>query len=203
TIGPQSRLVLYQRVFQGPGITVQEETLRATPTPLTGTQLVEDVPITLVLSPKQFIQDITVVYGDHPSDAPSDRVREWFGGSDDINYGYGGQYVWIVPKYTTQVSQALTSFDLVIQSNADARYNDVSKGAGGDYRYLIPVKQSNKDFFISDITLARSDKDLSSSVGNLTWHDLPQAHTQDINKGRGGSYLYLVWELQRVYEVKA
>ena len=32
-----------------------------------------------------------VVYGDQPSEAPSERVRTLGGESDDVNYQYGGK----------------------------------------------------------------------------------------------------------------
>ncbi|KAG5715270.1 hypothetical protein E4T56_gene18759 [Termitomyces sp. T112] len=54
-VGAHSRLVLYQRVFQGPGITVEMETLKTTSTPLPNDQLIEIVPIELVLVPKKFV----------------------------------------------------------------------------------------------------------------------------------------------------
>ncbi|KAG6875389.1 hypothetical protein C0992_004019 [Termitomyces sp. T32_za158] len=99
-----------------------------------------------------------------------------------------------------KVSQALTNVDLVIQSQPDTRYDDLAKGAGGSYRYLIPVRQSNQKLFISAFTLARSEVALDE-VPEKIWHSLPQGATNDINKGRRGDFLYLVWELQRAYEV--
>ncbi|KAG6860271.1 hypothetical protein C0995_013448 [Termitomyces sp. Mi166 len=194
TIGAHSRLVLYQRVFQGPGITVQMETLKTTPTPLPNDQLAEKIPIELVLEPKKFVKSLKVVYSDTPLDAPADRVRDWFEGSDDINDTFGG-------LQNNIVSEALTKFDLVITSKRDPRYDDLSKGAGGGNRYLIPVKQSDKNLFISELTLARFKSDKFSSLNELIWSDLQKDYTRDINKGRGGDYLYLVWQLQRAYTV--
>ncbi|KAG6915711.1 hypothetical protein DXG01_010269 [Tephrocybe rancida] len=111
-------------------------------------------------------------------------------------------YVWLVPAYTTKVSEALTIYDVTIQSRSDPGYSDLAAGAGDKYRYLIPVTQTGKDLFISELTLARSNKDLSANLADITWHDLPQDHTQDLNEGRGGtSYLYLAWQLQRAYKV--
>ncbi|KAG6863438.1 hypothetical protein C0991_005773 [Blastosporella zonata] len=200
-VGPQSRAVLYQRTFQAPGLLVQEDIFKSTPIPLTNAELVQSAPIEAVVSPKQFIKDLRVVTGDQPSNAPGNRVRDWFGGSDDINYGQGGKYIWLVPEYTTKVSEALTIFDLAIQSNADPRYTDIAMGSGGKYRYLIPVTQSNINLYITHLSLARFDSDMYSSLGNITFRGLPQGHTQDLNGGRGGTFLYLVWESQRAYTV--
>ncbi|KAG6894954.1 hypothetical protein C0992_003788, partial [Termitomyces sp. T32_za158] len=200
TIGAHSRLILYQRHFSGPGMSVQDSALRTTSVPLTADERVEEVPIDLELEPKNFISGITVVYSDQGSDVPGDRVQEWSGKSDDINFDFQGKFVWLVPKWTTQVSQALTNFSLVIQPQEDSRYNDLAAGTGGDFRYLIPAKRSNQNSYISKLTLARSDSPMED-IPNVIWKDLPQGATGDINQGRGGTFLYLVWQLQRAHEI--
>ena len=100
--------------------------------------------------------------------------------------------------YGTQVSSALTTFDLFIQDQIDSRYDDLAAGAGGSYRYLVPVRQSDQNLFISQLTLVRSGSALGD-LSNVTWPGLPQGATSDINAGRGGTYLYLSWQLQRAY----
>ncbi|KAG6889610.1 hypothetical protein C0995_016136 [Termitomyces sp. Mi166 len=200
TVGPHSRLILYQRNFYGPGIRVQGSALRTTSVPLPSDEMEEEVLIDLELVPKMFISGMRVVYTDKASDAPGDRVRDWFGGSDNINYSFSGKHVWLVPEWTNRISQALTNFDLVVQSQDDVQYSNLARGAGGDYRYLIPVRQSNQKLFISQLTLARSVKALDD-LHNTIWRGLPQGATGDINKGRRGDFLYLVWELERTYEV--
>ena len=91
----------------------------------------------------------------------------------------------------------MTNFDLVIQAESDDRYDDLAAGAGGSYRYLIPVIQSNQNLRISELTLVRSNSPLI--VYSVTWPDLPQGATRDINEGRQKTYLYLSWQLQRAY----
>ena len=49
------------------------------------------------------------------------------------------RYVWLVPRYTTEWSAAAVRFELVIQGGANGSLQDLAKGAGGDFRYLIPV----------------------------------------------------------------
>ncbi|KNZ77460.1 hypothetical protein J132_05418 [Termitomyces sp. J132] len=142
-----------------------------------------------------------VVYGDQASDAPDDRVGDWFGGSDNINYGFDANITQIclaLLVYTTQVSEALTNFDLIIQDQEDSRYNDLAAGTGGNYRYLIPVRQNNQDLFISKLTLVRSASSVDD-LFNVTWPGLPQGATGNINAGREGTYLYLSRQLQRAY----
>ena len=62
TIGPNSRLVLYQRHFYGPGMLVEDSVLRATPAPLSADELAEEVIIDLQLQAKVFISGITVTH---------------------------------------------------------------------------------------------------------------------------------------------
>ncbi|KAG6824905.1 hypothetical protein H0H92_005439 [Tricholoma furcatifolium] len=192
------KLVLYRRIFQGPGLSVDEDTLKATPLPLPSDQLSQDAPVELVVQPKAFLKNLTVVYGDQPSQAPVDRVRDWLGGSADINADQGGKYVWLVPVMTTNVSEAMTTIDLFIQNTPDPRYPDVTVGAGGPYRYLVPVRQSSEDLYITRLSLVRATSAISN-IANVTYIGLPQGATSDINAGRGGDYLYLSWELQRAY----
>ncbi|KAG6896957.1 hypothetical protein C0993_007880 [Termitomyces sp. T159_Od127] len=91
TVGAHSRLILYQRHFYGPGMIVEDSALRTTATPLTQDQREEVVLVDLELESKNFISGITVAYGDRASDAPGDRIRDWFGGNDDINFEFEGK----------------------------------------------------------------------------------------------------------------
>ncbi|KAG6904766.1 hypothetical protein DXG01_007322, partial [Tephrocybe rancida] len=223
TIGAGGKLSVYQRVFYGPGMIVQQKAgIVAQPEKLANDQLVEKVPLTVVLKPARFVKSLRVnicllfmtmarkahllnsqvVYGDRASDMPSEHVRDLSGQNDDINLDMGGKYVWLVPEYTDKTSEALTRFDLIIQDQADPRYIDLAAGAGGQYRYLVPSKQdANKEMFITDLTLVRTSNDATQDLnaGKLVWNGVPQGHTGDINHGRKGSYLYLVWQLQQGY----
>ncbi|KAG6824601.1 hypothetical protein H0H92_006383, partial [Tricholoma furcatifolium] len=77
---------------------------------------------------------------------------------------------------TTNVSEAITGIDLFTQSQADPRYPDVSLGAGGPNRYLVPVRQSGTDMFITKLTFARSaySNGAISNLPNITFVGLPQ-----------------------------
>ncbi|KAK7690845.1 hypothetical protein QCA50_005947 [Cerrena zonata] len=132
--------------------------------------------------------NLKVVYGDAPSQAPSDRVRELTGLSDDINYQFGGKYVWLVPQYTEDVGSAATGFDIVIQGESDPALDDLAKGAGGDYRYIIPRTNQQEERKVTQVILLRRD----SSIGQVPagWDGI----TIDINKGRGKTFLYLAWK---------
>ncbi|KAG6908273.1 hypothetical protein DXG01_005538 [Tephrocybe rancida] len=194
-VAGRGRLCLYQRIYDGPGMNVREGAYRATPVPLTTDEMEQEVLVELVLAPKTFIKAIKVVYGNKEIDAPGDRIQQICGGSDDINFSYGGKYAWLVPEWTTKVSEALTRFDLVITSEEDSRYDDLAKGAGGKYRYLVPIKQAGESLFITKLYLSRSP------VRAINTPIQPLGETSDINSGRRGDYLYLLWDLQRAYPV--
>ncbi|KAI0696445.1 hypothetical protein BC835DRAFT_1271922 [Cytidiella melzeri] len=181
TVGPNSKLALYQQRFQAPGINVQGSAVSTNP------PSPQAVTIEYTVKPIRFVKDIEVHYGDHPSDAPANRVLELSGGNDDINYQYGGKYVWIVPTFTYNAALAATRFDLFIQKDAHSGWSDLAKGAGGDYRYLEAVPDTNNSSKLTDLKLYRSN----NAVGAFP---LPYTgHTSDINSNRGKTYLYLIW----------
>ena len=99
------------------------------------------------------------------------------------------RYVWLVPQYTTDPSAAVVGFEVVIQENEDKSLSDLAKGAGGDYRYLLPIKDVTQQRKVTAVALVRT--------GNAA--DMPppgwDGATIDINKGRGKTYLYLVWKV--------
>ncbi len=98
---------------------------------------------------------------------------------EDINKGYGGDYVWLRPIYTYKSSEAVNYFHVEIYNHQ--RYEtigDLARGAGGAYRYLVPSNSGCGDK-IRDVWLS----DLQNGRG----------FTKDINKGRGGRYLFLNW----------
>ncbi|KAK0351198.1 hypothetical protein LTR94_025927 [Friedmanniomyces endolithicus] len=178
TIGARSKLAVYQLRYTAPGIIEDFFVFTTTPdTPL-------NIPVTYYLRPRYFVQRLDVIYGDSPSQMPPSSVQEISGQSNDINKGYG--VVW-----TKELSDAATGFLFIKQSGEDKRYQDLAKGAGGDYRYLIPLKQPNFNFRLKEVKLFRGDKEITQFPGY-------DGHTTDLNSGRGGSYLYLAWKLEAV-----
>jgi len=122
------------------------------------------------VSSVKYVSDIIVVYQDNAGPA-TDCLPE------DINKGFEGKYVYIKPIYTTTESQGVTSFSLIIDKNSKSGYDDLAKGTGGDYRYLIPERGSGRK--IKNVFLSENVQG--------------DGHTGDINKNRGGRYLYLCW----------
>jgi hypothetical protein len=78
-------------------------------------------------------------------------------------------------------------FEIVIQSKPDPSLDDLAKGAGGDYRYLIISNIASNPKKIVNVSLLRSDSGVPQPPSG--W----DAMTIDINKGRGKTYLYLIW----------
>ncbi|KAI0777003.1 hypothetical protein BC629DRAFT_1290472, partial [Irpex lacteus] len=134
-----------------------------------------------------------VYYGGQPSDAPPGRVSEISGQSDDINYQYGGLYVWLIPIYTYKASEAATGFDLFIQGNARDGWDDLAKGAGGSFRYIRAVNDANQPRKVTRVALFRSN----AGIGQL-----PAPYvglTGDINANRKKTFLYLLWSSEIAY----
>lgn len=61
--------------------------------------------------------DVKVVYSDQPSAQPGGRVLEHSGGADDIDKGFHGKYVSLVPVYTKDIREAAVSFEVITQGN--------------------------------------------------------------------------------------
>ena len=83
---------------------------------------------------------------------------------------------------------AVTSFDIVIQKERDPSRDDLAKGAGGDYRYLILVKNITQLEKVTEIALLRLD----GTVGDGPKSDWK--YSSNINEGRGQPALYLIWK---------
>ncbi|KAK0452878.1 uncharacterized protein EV420DRAFT_1749699 [Desarmillaria tabescens] len=192
-IGPYSKLILYQQWFSAAGVDLKSDVVSTNPD--RGSE-VKIVDIDVVIEEQEFIKDVKVVYSDQPSGKPEERVREYSGGNDDINAGFKGKYVSLVPVYTYDIREAATFFDVIIQSSAWAGHDDLAKDAGGDYRYLVPVKDERNSKKIYQLALFRSSKySTREHIRSLGYDDM----TSDINENRGGDYLYLIWKSKIAY----
>ena len=160
SIGPGDRLYFYQQTFSGPGIYFTLDTTSVT-SQKKGPEDDEDVDIVVVSSPVRFIEYMDTAYGDRESDAPEDRVRTFQRGSDDINHGFGGKYVWMVPRWTIDTNKAATSFDIFIQGDSNDAWKDLAAGAGGDYRYVYSNHDERQTRKVIGATLIRSSGGLS------------------------------------------
>jgi len=180
TIGPHSKSKLYQLIVTGTGYQSYPRIFVAIPTPCTS--LV--IPVTL--RPKyRLLKSINVIHCDNNA-PPGNSLTEVRGLSNDINKDFGGKYTFLVPVWTYSPDEAVTGIQIVIDSHANPSLVDMAKGAGGDYRYLLPSYDPGNPVKIGDnIRLLRSDNPSDCAGFN--------GHTIDINKGRQKTYLYLVW----------
>ncbi|KAI0972087.1 hypothetical protein F4678DRAFT_431114 [Xylaria arbuscula] len=137
-----------------------------------------------------YVSGVKVVYGD----APDDHIVEINEGIPDINHTFGGEYVWLVPEWTDDRDKAATFFEVSITGSSQAGRDDLAKGAGGDYRYLIPRVDVHLENKIKRLALYRKPNSQgpvhSSDIEGRGYTDF----STDINAGRGGDYLHLIWE---------
>ncbi|KAI1411549.1 hypothetical protein F5Y13DRAFT_191167 [Hypoxylon sp. FL1857] len=167
-VGPGEKLYFYQQHFSGPGL---------------------DFDIPTAAAVIGYIKEMDDVYGDNASDAPSDRVTEFFSGADNINDGY----VWLVPVYTETKAEAATSFDILIRSRPIEGLKNLAKGPDGDYRYIRAVHDTDNNESAIMLTLLRSNEPLSSGEVLSRLGYVWDGGYRNIDEKRGGSFLYFAW----------
>jgi hypothetical protein len=92
--------------------------------------------------------------------------------------------VYLVPEYTYKPEEAAYAFSLLTTYNDDLCAADLSKGDGKDlFRYIRTHYQHGSTRAITKVWL--------STVRGTTEGD---GRTDDLNKDRGGRYLYLCWQ---------
>lgn len=96
-----------------------------------------------------------------------------------------------MPVWTTQVDEAASNVQVVMQKSEEDDRDDLASGAGGKYRYLFPQVQDNNSDKITDVQLYRSEDSLDSdALADMGF----QGMSSDINEDRDGDYLYLLWK---------
>ncbi|EUC58377.1 hypothetical protein RSOL_250110 [Rhizoctonia solani AG-3 Rhs1AP] len=123
-----------------------------------------------------YVAGLSVRYGD--KDGTID--------GEDINKGFGGLYVYLTEYRTASRAGAARGFELAMSSTEDssASANDISKGDGLQYfRYIKTIySPTGANCPVRSVHLRES-------------FDGFDGHTEDLNKGRGGRFLYLCWNL--------
>ncbi|GJE96972.1 hypothetical protein PsYK624_131820 [Phanerochaete sordida] len=138
---------------------------------------------------REYISDLKVKYGDSPSDAPPNALRELTGLSNDLNHQFSGKHVWLVPSFTTDPAAAATSLHVVVQNSASGGMDDIAKGTGGGYRYVFAKSDPDAPRKTTYAVLLRSStRVLAAPPG---W----DAISEDINKNRRRSYLYILMKM--------
>ncbi|KAI0686948.1 hypothetical protein BC835DRAFT_428986 [Cytidiella melzeri] len=120
---------------------------------------------------------------------PSDAIHEIHNLSPEIMYQEGGKRVWLVPIFTTEPAKAATSFDVLIQPYQDSKFNDLAKGAGGEFRYVVPRADRKLPSKIVEVGLVRSDRPVKSAPFGWDGYSVI-----NILNGRPNGFLHLVWK---------
>ncbi|KAG8908758.1 hypothetical protein FRB99_002996 [Tulasnella sp. 403] len=105
----------------------------------------------------------------------------------DVNNHLGGQYVYITPVYTTKRCEAASSFQAVVTRNEDLCATDLAKGDGKEFfRYIAVYYTFGGNAAITEVWVS-TKKDTAEGDGR----------TENINKGRGGDFVYLCWNYEK------
>ena len=67
-------------------------------------------------------------------------------------------------------------------------YQDLAKGAGGDYRYLLPISDTGNPNKITSLRLCRSSSAVTSPPDGYS------GMSANINSGRDKDFLYLLYQ---------
>ncbi|PCH40839.1 hypothetical protein WOLCODRAFT_162586 [Wolfiporia cocos MD-104 SS10] len=146
------------------------------------------------VSGNRWVESIQVVFTDKEEEQPANRVKELRGGATSINAGFRGKYVSFLLSYTPDPTLATTSFFVVVQRFALDDFEDLAKGAGGDYRHLVPVYDQSIETKITELMLYRSAKEMTGAERENMRSLGYSGVSENFNKGRGGDFLYLMWK---------
>lgn len=140
----------------------------------------------------RYISSVEVVYGDGSEAIDKQDINKGFGGEfmttlhitlPLILIASLGEYVYLVPRYTTDRSKAASGFSVHTSFIEDLEANDISKGDGSTlYRYI------HTHYYLNN-----SDMRVVSSV-HLREEEMGDGNTGNLNKDRGGRFLYLCWK---------
>lgn len=96
-VGANSVGSMYRLNYKGPGVSYATGTISSN----------DSIPLNKVIvncrvKRQPMLQDIRVVYTSQSIDRPENVITDTFGGSPDINSKHSGDYVWLVPVWTTK-----------------------------------------------------------------------------------------------------
>lgn len=97
TVGANSIGEMFRLIYKGPGVTYATGTVSTD-----GNLPLEKVFITCRVRQVPMIKEIQVMYTDQSIDRPQNVITDTFGGSPDVNKGFKGKYVWLVPIWTSK-----------------------------------------------------------------------------------------------------
>ncbi|KAH8423406.1 uncharacterized protein LDX57_001165 [Aspergillus melleus] len=142
----------------------------------------------------KYLSDLTVMYADNEYATPDEIVPEIQGKTSDINSGYGGRFVWLQPEWTSDRERAISHLSFTKSDTEIRNYNDITVrvSAKDSYRYIITEREGETK--IVNVALLRTPENLSSDqiltrIKQSGFHHF----STDLNQGRGGDYLYVLW----------
>ncbi|KAJ5538204.1 hypothetical protein N7494_007683 [Penicillium frequentans] len=136
-----------------------------------------------------YLGQIFATISDDEGSRPSNIISVVDGNGADINGGFGGKFVWLTATFHDNEPSALSQIAIDIQDAQDNDRSDLASGTGGQFRYL--TWRTDGDRKITNVQLLRRKDQVSSD----TLHGLGfQGMSNDINGGRGGDFLHLVWK---------
>jgi len=92
-----------------------------------------------------YLKDVRVVYRKEKISKPADSVQRINGLNADINSGFEGEFVWLVPVWTNSLRKGASSIEVEVHKEPNKAYDDLAKGTGGDFRYLKMVRDLFKN----------------------------------------------------------
>ncbi|KAI4214692.1 MAG: hypothetical protein LQ351_002765 [Letrouitia transgressa] len=148
----------------------------------------------------QFFSGFETVYGDREDEKPANGIREIGSQSTNLNEGFDGKFVWIVPQFSlSNGKRARQSVIWCVRrgNNSEFPYtngghtDDLSGGDGGLHRYLFwghtLITPGFRNAGIVDVALWRTDTvQLRPPTGF-------RVLSANLNEDRGGDFLYLVY----------
>ncbi|KAF2227182.1 hypothetical protein BDZ85DRAFT_131 [Elsinoe ampelina] len=138
---------------------------------------------------QDFLGSIEVIYTDD-SDQPFGTIKEINGESADLNKGMGGDCVWLKGHYSTSPGEMVHEIGIEMRDKGQHGVDNISKGAEGSPRFLDLKRDVNKNEFIRTYGLWRTSREQGYPPSG--WSGI----SNDINTGRGGDCLYIVWRFR-------
>ncbi|KAG9501719.1 hypothetical protein J7337_007410 [Fusarium musae] len=96
--------------------------------------------------------------------------------------------IWLRTIKANKPDMMMNNISIYIGHGDAARTDDLAKGAGGDYRFLDWTRNMTATKFITEFSLWRQS--IPQGAPPAGWDGI----TGDINAGRGGDNLYLIWK---------
>ena len=106
------------------------------------------------------------------------------------------RFTWYRPDWTSTKGKAASGLNFR-KSNSEIRnHNDFALGTGGDNRYIIPDYSGSSK--ITKVGLFRTSDNLSDdNIKSRIAKSGFTHYTEDVNQGRNGNYLYVLWALEK------